>query len=66
VVKTRMVWLRDGEKNGRYDFSFWHNTRRDRQTDERTDTARQQRLRLCTASRGKILLNLFWILNIVS
>jgi len=38
--KTRMVWLHDGEKVWRYEYSFWYNTRTWQtagRTDRRTD-----------------------------
>jgi len=48
VGKTRMVSLPYGEKILRYVYSFWRDPRM-----WRTDTAWQQRPRLCIASHGK-------------
>jgi len=53
--KTRMVSLPDGKKNSKICLFVltWSTTVTDRRTDRRTDTAWQQRPRLCIASRGK-------------
>ena len=48
--KARMVWLPDGEKNWRYDYSFWQNSRT-WQTDGRTPY--DSIGRACITSRGK-------------
>jgi len=50
--KTRMVSLPMVKKFRRYVYSFWRDPRTWR-TDRHTDTAWQQRPRLCIASRGK-------------
>ena len=53
--KTRMASLPDGEKISKlcYFVLTWSTNVTDGQTDRRTDTAWQQRPRLCIASRGK-------------
>ena len=53
--KTRMVSLSDGEKISKICLFVltWSTNVTDRRTDRRTDTAWQQRPRLCIASRGK-------------
>jgi len=67
--KTRMVSLSDSEKISKiYLFVLTWSTnvtdgRMDRQTDRQTDTAWQQRPRLCIASRGK---EQVWTISAVS
>jgi len=64
--KTRMVSLPDGEKISKICLFVltWSTNVTDGQTDGRTDTAWQQRPRLCIASRGnKIVCYLQKILN---
>ena len=61
--KTRMVSVPDGEKNFkdifiRFDVIYERVRRTDGRTDRQTDTAWQQRPRLCVASRGKNRLQL--------
>jgi len=50
-VKTRMVWLPDGEDMVK--ICLFVSTEYTNVTDGRTDTARRHKRRLCIASRGK-------------
>ena len=71
--KTRMIWLHGGEKNWRYDYSFWQNSRM-WQTDGQTDTAWRHRPRLhiiacqqwfrlfCVTWLWDLTLSLLWLL----
>ena len=57
--KTRMAWLPDGEKNWRYVYSFWQNSRT-WQTDRRMDTGtpHDDIGRACIASRKQKGINI--------